>query len=231
MKKVLAFICVFAAVTAAVLWQIFTDSENYYLISVAIIFLLMIPFFADFEKGANHAGEIALTAGLIAIAVVSRAAFYLIPQVKPIAAVVIISGVCLGAKRGCFIGAMSAFVSNFIFGQGVWTPFQMAALGTVGLLSGIIFSKVKAKKIPLAIIGFVLVFVFYALIADLSTVLFMTSDYSLASVLAVYMSGVAFNLVFAVTTSVCLLLFGEAFIKKINRIVRKYGVLSEQNPL
>ena len=58
---------------------------------------------------------------LTALAVVSRAVFYLIPQVKPIAAVVIVAGMCLGPFSGYMVGALSAFLSNFLFGQGIWT--------------------------------------------------------------------------------------------------------------
>lgn len=224
-KKLTAIICVAGCAASAVLWQIFSEGRSYYLICTVIIILSMLPFFADFERRGGHARETALIAALTAIAVVSRALFYLIPQVKPIGAVVIICGVCLGAKRGYLIGALSAFISNFIFGQGIWTPFQMAALGTVGFLAGLIFSRAAAKRVPLAIAGFVLIFVVYGLIVDLSTVLVMTTDYSFASVFAIYASGAVFNLVFAAVTAICLFAFGESFVKKINRITLKYGIL------
>ena len=184
----------------------------------------MLPFFVSFEKSRPSARELTLIAGLIAVAVISRAVFYLIPQIKPIGAVVIVCGACLGAKRGYFIGAMSAFLSNFIFGQGIWTPFQMVAMGIVGLAAGLMFNK-KAKRIPMAIAGFVLCFAVYGLIVDLSSVLMMTNDYSMMSVLSIYAAGVPFGLTFGATTAVFLLLFGEAFAKKINRIVMKYGIL------
>lgn len=96
-----------------------------------------------YERSAPTAGEIALVSALTALAVASRAVFYLIPQFKPIGAVVIVSAVCLGARRGYIIGALSAFISNFIFGQGVWTPFQMVALGLVGFAAGLILKNLK----------------------------------------------------------------------------------------
>ena len=224
MKKLFLLICTVAGFVFIIIWQLFFTNTNYYLVAVVILILSMLPFFVSFEKSRPSARELTLIAGLIAVAVISRAVFYLIPQIKPIGAVVIVCGACLGAKRGYFIGAMSAFLSNFIFGQGIWTPFQMVAMGIVGLAAGLMFNK-KAKRIPMAIAGFVLCFVVYGLIVDLSSVLMMTNDYSMMSVLSIYAAGVPFGLTFGATTAVFLLLFGEAFAKKINRIVMKYGIL------
>ena len=224
MKKLFLLICTVAGFVFIIIWQLFFTNTNYYLVAVVILILSMLPFFVSFEKSRPSARELTLIAGLIAVAVISSAVFYLIPQVKPIGAVVIVCGACLGAKRGYFIGAMSAFLSNFIFGQGIWTPFQMVAMGIVGLAAGLMFNK-KAKRIPMAIAGFVLCFAVYGLIVDLSSVLMMTNDYSMMSVLSIYAAGVPFGLTFGATTAVFLLLFGEAFAKKINRIVMKYGIL------
>ena len=224
MKKLFLLICTVAGFVFIIIWQLFFTNTNYYLVAVVILILSMLPFFVSFEKSRPSARELTLIAGLIAVAVISRAVFYLIPQVKPIGAVVIVCGACLGAKRGYFIGAMSAFLSNFIFGQGIWTPFQMVAMGIVGLAAGLMFNK-RAKRIPMAIAGFVLCFAVYGLIVDLSSVLMMTNDYSMMSVLSIYAAGVPFGLTFGATTAVFLLLFGEAFAKKINRIVMKYGIL------
>lgn len=223
MKKTLTVLSILSLIFV-VIWQIFFSSTNYYLVSAVILVLSMLPFFISFERSAPTARELTLLAGLIALAVVSRAVFYLVPQVKPIAAVVGVSGVCLGAKRGYLVGAFSMFISNFIFGQGIWTPFQMVAMGFVGFLFGVIFERVKINRITLAVTGFLTVFVVYGLIVDLSSVLVLSADLSIKSVLTVYASGALFNLVFAFVTAVFLFAFGEAFVKKINRINTKYGI-------
>lgn len=224
MKKVFLLTVSLLSIALIIIWQIFFADANYYIIAAAIMILSILPLLFSFEKSRPASRELTLIAGLIAIAVVSRAVFYLVPQVKPIGAVVIVSGACLGAKRGYLIGAFSAFISNFIFGQGIWTPFQMAALGLVGLIAGLIFNG-KTKKVPLSIAGFILCFALYGVIVDLSSVLMLTNDCSISSVLTVYAAGVPFNLTFGVTTAVFLFIFGEAFEKKINRIVEKYGII------
>ena len=155
--NVLFFAFIVIALVFLAVWMIFfSDSASYYLAAAIIL-------------------EIALVSALTALAVASRAVFYLIPQFKPIGAVVIVSAVCLGARRGYIIGALSAFISNFIFGQGVWTPFQMVALGLVGFAAGLIFKKLKTNRWLLALVGFILTFALYGIVADLSSVLTMLS--------------------------------------------------------
>lgn len=231
-KKALAagFFAVFISFLCVAVWQFSFKSLNYYFASVLILIISMLPFFASFEIKKTTSREVVLIATLIALAVVSRAAFYLVPQVKPIGAVVILSAICLGAERGYIVGAFSAFVSNFIFGQGYWTPFQMVALGTVGLCAGLIFKWIKANRITMAIIGFLLVFVFYGLIVDFSTIL-MTygNNLNFASVSSVYLSGAPFNAVFGLSTAVFLFILGEPFVKKFDRINTKYSLINNKN--
>lgn len=226
MKKAFLYITVALSLAFIVLWQfLFADSVNYYIVSVVILIASMLPFFVSYEQKKVTARDITLTATLIALAVVSRAAFYLIPQVKPIAAVVIVSAVCLGAHKGYIVGAFSAFVSNFIFGQGMWTPFQMVALGTVGLLAGLIFRWLKVNRYTLSIVGFVLATVVYGAIVDMSTVLSAYgNNVTLKGALSIYASGAVFSLVFGGATAVFLFLFGMPFIIKIERISKKYGL-------
>lgn len=233
MKKAVAPLAVVCAVLATVLLIVkelfFSDSVNYYVTSLAILALSLLPFFISFERKKISAREVTLIATLIALAVVGRAAFYLIPQVKPIAAVVIASAACLGAERGYVIGAFSAFVSNFIFGQGFWTPFQMVALGTVGLIAGIVFKYIEANRITLSLLGFILAFAVYGIIVDFSTVISAYgNNIDLSAIISVYASGVPFSAVFGLSTAVFLFVFGEDFVKKINRVNKKYNLLGEK---
>lgn len=228
--NVLFFAFIVIALVFLAVWMIFfSDSASYYLAAAIILVLSLLPFFMAYERSPPTAGEIALVSALTALAVASRAVFYLIPQFKPIGAVVIVSAVCLGARRGYIIGALSAFISNFIFGQGVWTPFQMVALGLVGFAAGLIFKKLKANRWLLALVGFILTFALYGIVADLSSVLTMLSEYTVSGIIAVYAAGVPFSAVFGGATALFLLLFGQGFIKKINRVVDKYGILAGEN--
>ena len=226
MKKALMLFTVLGSLVFVLIWQtLFAKSINYYISSIVVLVLSMLPLFAVFEAKSLTARDLTLTATLIALAVVGRAAFYLIPQVKPIAAIVIASAVCLGSQRGYIIGAFSAFVSNFIFGQGIWTPFQMVALGTVGLLAGLVFQRLKVNRYTLSVVGFFLASFVYGIIVDMSTVLSVYgNNITLKGALSVYASGAVFNLVFGVSTAVFLFLFGMPFITKIESISTKYAI-------
>ncbi len=226
-KAVSLSLLIISAVLTVFWLVLFSDSVSYYIMAALIIVILLLPVFIGFEKSARSAREMALLAVITALAVASRAVFYLVPQFKPIAAVVIAGAACLGASRGCLIGAFSAFISNFLFAQGLWTPFQMVALGLVGFAAGIIFEKVKPKRINLTVIGFIITFVIYGLIVDLSSVFLMVTDFSVSSVLAIYASGVPFNAAFAGATALILFLAGEPFVKKLNRINKKYGIIND----
>ena len=71
---------------------------------------------------------------LAAFAALGRIAFAAVPNVKPTTDIVLIAGYALGGAPGFAIGALAALTSNFFFGQGPWTPWQMAAWGATGVL-------------------------------------------------------------------------------------------------
>lgn len=117
------------------------DDRKYMIVSLLVLLITMLPFFIGFEKRRPNARELVMLAVMIALGVAGRAAFYMLPSFKPMLAVVIITGVAFGPGAGFITGAMTVFVSNFMFGQGPWTPWQMEAAGIIGLLAGIIFHR------------------------------------------------------------------------------------------
>lgn len=105
-------------------------------ILLGLLFLLAsaIPFILVFDKKKPQARELVPIAVMAAIAVVGRTVFEIIPlpNFKPCSAIIIITAVAFGPEAGFLTGALTAFVSNFIFGQGPWTPWQMFTWGLVG---------------------------------------------------------------------------------------------------
>jgi energy-coupling factor transport system substrate-specific component len=153
--------------------------RGYYFTSMCIIVISIFIFLWSFEKRKPKTREIVTLAVMTALAVVGRLAFFMTPQVKPCAAIIIITGVMLGRQSGFLCGALTAFVSGFFFGQGPWTPWQMIAFGIIGFLSGVLFSKKNIKyaynKWIISIYGFLATFVIYGFILDTATV-FMYTD-------------------------------------------------------
>ena len=88
------------------------NDRYYYITASLIIICSFIPFLMLFEKRRPRARELVVIAVMTALGVAGRAAFYMLPQFKPIAATVIITGVSLGCEAGFITGALTAFVSN-----------------------------------------------------------------------------------------------------------------------
>jgi energy-coupling factor transport system substrate-specific component len=94
--------------------------------------------FAWYERSRPPSQVVALAAALAALAVAGRIAFAAFPNVKPTTDIVIVAGYALGGAPGFAVGALAALVSNFWFGQGPWTPWQMAGWGLCGVLGALL---------------------------------------------------------------------------------------------
>jgi len=204
--------------------------KRYYVLSVVIILYTMIPFFLSFEHRNPQAKEIVVLAVLCAIAVVSRTCFIWIPHFKPMTAFIIITGASLGAESGFVCGAMSGFVSNFLFGQGPWTPWQMFAYAIAGFLGGVIFygRSIQKNKLILSLFGFFMVIGIVGPILDTYSVFTMLSNYTKEGVLSIYGSGLPVNIIHGLATALCLWLVSEVMFEKLERLKVKYGIMGDR---
>ncbi|MCC3359438.1 ECF transporter S component [Bacillus sp. REN16] len=203
------------------------NDRKYYVISLLIITYSMLPFAMVFEKRKPQARELIVIAVLCAIAVAGRAAFFMVPQFKPVVAIVIIAGITLGAESGFLVGVMTGFVSNFFFGQGPWTPWQMFCFGVIGFIAGILYKKglLSKRKIPLCIFGGLVTFFIYGGIINLGSLLMWSANPTMNALIATYLSGIPFDLGHAVATVLFLLLISDTMIEKIDRVKKKYGLI------
>ncbi|MDO5713870.1 MAG: ECF transporter S component [Tissierellia bacterium] len=207
------------------------DDRKYLFIGLLILFTTMVPFFLIFEQRLPKARELMLIAGLTAIGVAGRMAFFWLPQFKPVIAVTIVAGVTLGPETGFLVGAMIGFVSNFYFGQGPWTPWQMFSFGLIGFLGGLLFQqcKVKANKYTLSIYGFLSCFAIFGLIMNPVSIITFYNSFTWPMILASYVQGFYFDLVQGVATVFFLFFFGEPMMEKIERVKVKYGFYKEDD--
>ncbi len=204
-----------------------SNSRAYYFISLSIIFLIMIPFFISFEKRKPNSREVVIIAVLTSIAIAGRGAFFMLPQFKPVTAIVIIAGVTLGKETGFLVGALTGFGSNFFFGQGPWTPWQMFSFGIIGFLSGLLFSKglLKKSKKVLCIYGGLVTFILYGLIMDFASVIMATGYITIQGYITSLIAGLTFNLIHGAATVFFLYILSDPMIEKIDRIKIKYGFI------
>ncbi|MBQ7549213.1 MAG: ECF transporter S component [Clostridia bacterium] len=224
--KVISIICI-ALIPVVIVAGFFTKWERqYYYTAAAVLLLSLIPFLISLERRRLKARELVTLASLTAIAVASRAAFYAVPQVKPMCALLIIIAVSIGPQFGFTVGALAALVSNFIFGQGAWTPFQMFAAGLTAAICAVCFygKRRNGRILPVAIVGGLVTFAVYGFIVDTCAVLMMAESFTLSGMLSVYASGIPFNLIHGGTSFLIILLLGSVMRDTIERVIIKYDL-------
>ncbi len=205
----------------------FLGDRRYYFISLLIIFETMIPFCMVFESRKPKARELIVISVLCAIAVAGRMAFLTLPQFKPVVALVIISGICFGGETGFLVGAVTAFVSNFYFGHGPWTPWQMFALGIIGFLAGVIFGRgiLRKTRATLCIFGFFTTLLIYGGIMNPASVIMAQSRINSEMIITSYIAGFPLDLVHSLSTAFFLWFISQPMIEKLERIKIKYGLV------
>lgn len=186
-------------------------------------FLACLPMLFHFERGKTDVRRIMLPAVMTALSVVGRLLFAALPSFKPVAAMVILSGMWLGSESGFMTGALTAVISNFWFGQGPWTPFQMLTWGIIGAVSGIGSGILKKNRFLLCLFGG-LSGLFYSLVMDIYTTVWAAGQFEWSVYCASVASSLPYTAVYIVSNILFLFLLGAPFGRKLERILVKYGL-------
>src|SRR4051794_34243884 len=162
--------------------------------SFAILGLVLLAGFTWYERTHPSSKTLALVATLAALAALGRIAFAPLPNVKPMTDIVLLSGFVLGGPPGFAVGAVGALASNLVFGQGPWTPWQMAAWGLIGVL-GAALGRATGRRLgrwPLAI-ACGLAGLLFGAILDFSTWITISGDRTLAQYVTIAGTSLGFN--------------------------------------
>lgn len=223
-KKWLSYIFPCILVPAAVLLgaTVFKDKQ-YAWISLCVAVLSCVPFFLAFEKGKSGTKEMILIAVMVALSAVGRLIFAWAPSVKPVTALVIITAMYFGPQAGFMTGALTAVISNFYFGQGPWTPFQMFSWGIVGLIAGVFAPQLK-KSLVFRIIYSAVSGVLYSLLMDIYTTLWYDGTFNLTRYIAAVTSAVPVTLTYVVSNVVFIIVLAKPIGSVLDRIKTKYGM-------
>ena len=188
-------------------------------------------FYVSYERKKTTAREIVTLSVMSAIAVAARSVFVMIPFFKPMTAIIMIAGMALGPGAGFLVGSVSALVSNFIFGQGPWTPWQMLAYAIAGLLAGLLRKCGvihEKKKIKTAIVGALTVVIVVGPMLDVCAIFTSGNVLSTELAWATLISGIVPNIIHAVATAITLFLLCRPMIEKLERIKVKYGMMENE---
>ncbi len=190
--------------------------------SFTVLALCILCGFVWYERRRPPARVAAIIATLVAFAVVGRILFAPFPNMKPTTDIVMLGGYALGGAPGFMIGALSGLISNFYFGQGPWTPWQMTAWGAVGMMgaaAGRIFGR-RLGRLRLSLLcaaGAVL----FALIVNLSEVIAYTGAPSERGVLVVYARALPFDIAHALANFAFCMIAGPALVRILGRLRRR----------
>ncbi len=199
------------------------DEKKFAWIILAVTIMALLLFFSGFEKKIIGTRRMVIIAVMTALSVLGRFIFAVIPGFKPITAIVVITAVWLGPESGFLTGALSAVISNFYFGQGPWTPFQMFAWGIIGLVAGYLSNILKKNRPALAVYG-VFAGIFYSMLMDVWSVLWFNNNFEMSVYLAALVTAIPYTISYAASNVVFLLLLGRPFGEKLERVKLKYGV-------
>ena len=202
-------------------------AKQYYLTALAVLLLAMLPFFLVFEGRKPRARELALLAALCAVTTAGRAAFFMLPQCKPVLAMTVLAGVALGGESGFLVGAVTMLVSNLLFSQGAWTPWQMFAMGLVGFLAGLLarLGLLRRSRGSLCVFGAAAAIVIYGGIMNPAAALIWGGEaLNREILLTYYAAGFPMDCVHAAATALFLWFLSPTVLDTLQRVKEKYGV-------
>ena len=203
---------------------------NAALVTSLVAIVSLVPFFAQFELSRLRPRDLMPIVVMTALAVAGRLVFAPVPEVKPVMAIVVITGMAFGRQSGFITGALAMLVSNMFFGQGPWTPWQMYGFGLAGYMAGWI-GQTSAGKHRAAVVAFGAALCFlYGFILDSWMLIGFVHPTSIAAALATYAAGLPGNVIHAIGTVVFLLPIATAWPPLFDRIKRKYGLSAQSRP-
>jgi len=216
LRSALPFAAIPATVAAGAL---LLREKGYLAISLLVAGLSLLLFAAGYERRKTGSRRMVLTAVMTALCIAGR----FIPFFKPITALTILTAMYLGPESGFLTGAMAALASNFWFGQGPWTPFQMLAWGMIGLVSGYLHPLLKRSRVLLLGWG-ALSGIAYSLVMDVWTVLWYEGSFSPGLYGASVIAALPHTTLYTLSNLVFLYLLARPIGEKLERVRVKYGL-------
>jgi energy-coupling factor transport system substrate-specific component len=190
--------------------------------SFLVVGAVIIAGFAWYERSRPPAQVVALVAALAALAIAGRIAFAAFPNVKPTTDIVIFAGYALGGAPGFAVGALTALISNFWFGQGPWTPWQMVGWGLCGVLGALLAlgTRNASRLVLAATCGFA--GIFYGALLNFSLMATYGGDLSLRHFLVLEARAIPFDAAHVLGNVVLALVAGPAMVRMLTRFRERF---------
>ena len=195
---------------------------SWQLASFLILGAVLLGGFAWYERSRPPSQVVALVAALAALAIAGRVAFAAFPNVKPTTDIVVFAGYALGPAPGFAVGALTGLVSNFWFGQGPWTPWQMVGWGLCGVLgAALALGARNAGRLTLAAAcGFA--GIAYGVLLNFSLMATYGGDLSIQRFLVLEARAIPFDAAHAIGNVAFALLAGPAMVRMLTRFRERF---------
>ncbi len=206
----------------------YLDDRQYNIVALLVLLECMLPFVLIFEGRKPKARELVTIAVLCAIGIAGRSLFFMLPQFKPVLALTVIAGVAFGGEAGFLVGAVTMLLSNMLFSQGPWTPWQMFSMGIIGFLAGVLFKKglLRRSRLSLAVFGaFTAVIIYGGIMNPAAAFMVSSQTVTFKTLMAYYISGLPMDLVHGFGTALFIMIAAEPMLEKMDRIKVKYGLV------
>lgn len=195
------------------------DANKYPVIILCITLLSLVTFLTGFEQKKTGSRRLIIVAVMTALSVIGR----FIPFFKPITALSVITAMYFGKEAGFLTGALAAVISDFYFGMGPWTPFQMLGFGLIGYFAGLLCSPLKKRLSFLLIYGAVSG-VAFSFIMDIWTVVWYNGALDPGLYAAAILTALPHTAVYSLSNIIFLALFAKPFGRKLERVKRVYEI-------
>ncbi len=196
------------------------DARYYIPVSIGILILAVFVYYRSLDRHHTNIRKLVIIAVMSAVATLGRFLFAAIPGFSPMAAVVILTGIYFGAEAGILCGTLAAFLSNFYFGQGPWTPFQMVILGLTGAVSAFVGPVIRKNGYLILPYGLICGVV-YSLFMDIWTVLWSYGSFTPQAYLVAITAAVPYTIYYALANVIFLFLMLRPFGRKLARVSRQ----------
>ena len=219
----IALISLIMAILTVIIGVLLWRDQQYNMIIMLLVVISWIPFYFKYELSHPKTREVVILAIMIALTTLARTLFILFPSFKPVSALVIIMAVVFGKQDGFLCGSLSALISDFVFGIGPWTPFQMLAWGLIGYLAGLFCRQLYQNKWLLYGYG-AMSGIIFSMIMDLWSVLAIDNSFNLSRYLFTVIAALPVTITYIVSNIIFIFVFKDAMFKILQRVKVKYGI-------
>ena len=200
------------------------DVNQAALLTLAVAVIAVVVFFVGWEADKPPLRQFMPTVVLGAVAAVGRIALSAFPDTKPVTAICIIAGALFGRRSGFMVGALAALISNFFFGQGLWTPWQMYAWGLIGYLAGCIGEeRFDAHPWLIPLVGAASALL-YGFILNSWFIIGYVHPLTIPKAIAAYGAGLPLDVTHAIATVIFLGVLYVPWRRKLTRIKEKFAL-------